>query len=66
MIRDWNGEIEIIRDIPKDILAVDATMVRDNILHHKEWRDLVPAGTASVIEQYDLEKRVREAVTWSW
>lgn len=66
MIKQWGGQVEVFRDIPSDIKGLDATLVRDNILNFKEWRHLVPKGTASVIDEYGLEERVREATSWGW
>ncbi len=66
VIKKWYGKVEIFRDIPKDIAWMDATMVRDNIINFQEWRHLVPKGTASVIDEYGLERRVREATAWGW
>ena len=66
MIKDWNGKIEIFRDIPLDISGIDGMTIRDKMCNGEEWKNLVPHGTVSVIDEYKLEKKVRDSMSRGW
>jgi nicotinamide mononucleotide adenylyltransferase len=53
-------KVEVLWKRPEDQKGINATIIREAIARGEAWEYLVPEGTASVIRDFGIDRRIRE------